>query len=113
MEKFSALLADIDRGRFDGALTEDVREITQSLSKLAQQGKAARGTVTLKLTFAYENGMVTIKPSHSVTTPRAQSAVAVRFLKRDGTLSAEDPRQQDIFVEKDDTPVAVVRGGAR
>lgn len=115
MENVSGLIASVDRGRFDQSLTEDVRQLSLALAKFAQQGKKAKGALTLKLTFSLENGLVTITPSHSLTTPRMQASVAVRYLNRDGTLSDSDPRQQDIFADADDAtlppPALRVEGG--
>jgi len=117
MEKFSELLATIDRGKVDEAITAEVAAMSKALSSFDTKRQKATGKVSVTIKFSVENGMVTITPTFSVVAPRQPVGVGLRFLGRNGELSPNDPRQLDAFPEGDavvptvERTLGVVRGG--
>lgn len=113
MEKFSELLATLDRGKVDEAITTEITAMSKALAAFDGKRQKASGKVSLTVKFSVENGMVTITPTFTVTAPRQPVGVGLRFLGKGGELSPNDPRQIDAFSEEMpvERTLGVVRGG--
>lgn len=91
---FDELIAELDSGSVNSALSTEVRELTKALTDRAANDGTARGELVLKLRFAAaNNGRVVITADTKVTRPGPPRALETRWCGPKGELLAQDPRQ--------------------
>lgn len=98
-ESFATMLTTVDRGRFNDALTDEVRELVQQLHQLGQGNGKPKGEITLKLKMAYDKGAIFLAFEHSTKRPKTAPVGSMLFPDEYGRLWKSDPRQGEIFRE--------------
>lgn len=98
-ESFATMLTTVDRGRFNDALTDEVRALVQQLHQLGQGNGKPKGEITLKLKMAYDKGAIFLAFEHSTKRPKTAPVGSMLFPDEHGRLWKSDPRQGEIFRE--------------
>jgi hypothetical protein len=62
-----------------------------------QRGKSVTGSVSVKLTFIVEDDVVKIDSTFDTKTPKVPRKTSHFWIREDGALSTEHPRQHDMF----------------
>jgi hypothetical protein len=97
---FNQILAQLEAGVLHEELSEKVRDLTAWMSEFAAQRGSAKGSLTLRLDFAMEKGLVVIKGEVSAKTPKLDREQTVMWLTPGNNLSNENPKQQPLFPRK-------------
>lgn len=92
------IIGMLERGETAAALTDEIENALKSLQGLAGPKTKAKGTVTLKLSFAVEGQQVEVEADISSSLPKSKRGRSFYFLTQDAALSTEHPQQQDMFV---------------
>lgn len=95
---FAVLLAELEDGRLLADLTTDAAEMATELEHLSQRkgGQAAKGHITLKLSFTATQGVIEVIPEVTLKTPKQMRQRSIFWRGRDGQLVRSDPNQPDL-----------------
>ena len=95
----SVLIGSLEGGQLNQALSNEFAEVFRKLHDLSteDQKKNHKGSVTLKLSLAAENGSVTISADIKSDTPKQPRPRSFYWITENGELSTEHPRQHDMF----------------
>lgn len=92
-----ALLGMLEGGEFVGKLQSEMTDTLMKLSESAGPKGKASGSVTVKLAFKVEAGVVTITPELSSKKPKEEFGPSTFWVTEEGELSTQHPRQADMF----------------
>ena len=87
------ILGSLERGALSKDFATAMQEVLHALEHL-QKGK---GSITLKLNFNADNGVVQIASTIATSIPKAPRKTSNYFITDDGYLSMQHPDQVDIF----------------
>ena len=102
---FSVFLHKIAEGECHTQLSAELLALSKALLEQSKaQAKGVTGSLTLKLNFAAEEGVLDVRYSISTTEPKPRRAPSVFWQDKNGNVVDENPKQQKL-------PLSVV--GAR
>lgn len=93
------LIAVLEQGDLKNDLNDNIAKVVSKLHALSDEDpkKKFSGSLTLKMKFSAENGMVTISNDISSTLPKVPRRMDVFWTTEEGALSTEHPAQHDMF----------------
>lgn len=91
------MIGSLERGDFAADLSAEIRKILPELQEIAGDRGRATGTVALTFKFSVKGETVEIEADLSSKTPKKQRASSTFFLTKNGELSDEHPRQNEMF----------------
>lgn len=95
IRRFSEIIAMFDRGRLEASANEAIAEALETLKN--QPGEKGKATITLSIEFAYEKGLVNLKPKLTAKLPEGETFSPLVLWEHDGALSTQHPSQFDMF----------------
>lgn len=101
-KKFSDIVAMLDTGNIDAALTMDLADLVEQCHA---RGKS--GSLTLKITVdpqGLQQQQAQITAEHKVTLPKPPLAGSVLFIGDNGSLHRTDPYQQTFNTQENHQP---------
>lgn len=94
---FAELIADLDAGKFNGDLTDSLRELVSRLRGRAEMSGTAKGEIGIKIKFVCgENGRLEIETDTSIKQPGPPKSSDTKWVTAEGSLVGSDPRQQKL-----------------
>ncbi len=93
------LIAVLEQGDLKSDLNAEIAKVVARLHELSDENPKRKfsGSLTLKMKFAAENGMVTISNDITSTLPKIPRRSDIFWTTEDGALSTEHPAQTDMF----------------
>lgn len=93
------LIAVLEQGDLKSDLNAEIAKVVAKLHELSDDNPKRKfsGSLTLKMKFAAENGMVTISNDITSTLPKIPRRSDIFWTTEDGALSTEHPAQTDMF----------------
>jgi len=93
------LIGILERGELKIDLSEKIAEAIAKLHHLSEEApkKKHKASLSLKMKFSAENGVVTITNDTTLTLPKEERRNDIFFTTEDGALSTEHPAQHDMF----------------
>ncbi|MBU0572055.1 MAG: hypothetical protein KJ995_08260 [Candidatus Omnitrophica bacterium] len=91
--KFSDFLKDLDHGRVDEALSEQLEAVTSAVQETAQPGSV---TLTLSISKEGMHAAVNVKSQQKIPTHPMHGTLFYWDDKNPGRLRRDDPRQLQI-----------------
>jgi len=96
-QTFAELLGIINYGEASAAANDALRVVLQQMQRFAaDNGGAAKGSVSLKLDLALAKGYLEATVKIDKSLPKDPAIKANLFLTADGRPTARDPRQMDL-----------------
>ncbi|MDR3495327.1 MAG: hypothetical protein P4L82_12070 [Ancalomicrobiaceae bacterium] len=86
----------LDRDGLLADLGNEMRDVLAKLAELGEHGKA-KGSLTLTLDFAVEDGVLSTVPDIKVKKPKERRRSITFFVTPEGGISTSHPRQRDMF----------------
>lgn len=97
IRSFSRLVERIgEHGDFQQACTDTVNEIVAALQQAAQDGGRAAATMTTKIDFKLDNGMVRVSGRVTKKLPEKKEFAGHLFVTPDNVLTLQNPRQPQL-----------------
>lgn len=96
---FNTLTSLVGRGAAMGEVNDKLADLVGTLANLSaeQPKKKVKGSVSLTVEIAVQNGIATISVASAVKKPKEDPRETVLWLTGDGKLVNEHPSQLDIF----------------
>jgi hypothetical protein len=93
------LIAVLEQGDLKSDLNAEIAKVVSKLHELSDENPKRKfsGSLTLKMKFSAENGMVTISNDITSTLPKIPRRSDIFWTTEDGALSTEHPAQTDMF----------------
>lgn len=93
------LIAVLEQGDLKSDLNDEIAKVVGKLHALSEEDPKKKwgGSLTLKMKFKAENGMVTISNDIASVLPKAPRRMDVFWTTEEGALSTEHPAQHDMF----------------
>lgn len=93
------LIAVLEHGELKGDLNDEIAKVVSKLHQLSDDNpkKKFGASLTLKMKFSVENGMVTIANDIATTLPKQPRRSDIFWTTEEGALSTEHPAQSDMF----------------
>jgi hypothetical protein len=93
------LIAVLEQGDLKSDLNAEIAKVVARLHELSDENPKRKfsGSLTLKMKFSAENGMVTISNDITSTLPKIPRRSDIFWTTEDGALSTEHPAQTDMF----------------
>jgi hypothetical protein len=90
---FVDFLLSLERGALVLDLGDRLREVVQAVEAAGAQGKTPKGTLTLTLTVANDDGILIVRSAIGTKKPERPRPRAIYFATAEGDLTVKDPRQ--------------------
>lgn len=91
---FNTFIAQVQDGAFHAELSDKLRELIGDLSNhKASYGGKAIGTMTIKLGFTLDAGVVEIMAKAETTTPKAPTTKTIMWVTPENNLTGANPKQ--------------------
>lgn len=96
---FNTLTSMVGRGAAMGEVNEKLADVIETLANLSaeQPKKKVKGSVSLTVEIAVQNGIATISVASAAKKPKEDPRETVLWLTSDGQLVNEHPSQIDMF----------------
>lgn len=91
---FSTLLQNIEGGRFEEEVAEELKSL---LDQISYTGKAGEMTIKVKIKPKAGHGAVEVTGEVKSKLPNPEKLASVFFITPEGNLSRRDPRQREMF----------------
>lgn len=93
-DRFSRLLATMQRGAFDEEVTQATEALVAEMARLAEgQGSGKpKGSIQVTISFVLDRGMLDIAADLKVVRPKPVRARTIAYPGRGGKLLAQDPQ---------------------
>lgn len=93
------LIAVLEQGDLKSDLNAEIAKVVAKLHELSDDNPKRKfsGSLTLKMKFSAENGMVTISNDIATTLPKIPRRSDIFWTTEEGALSTEHPAQTDMF----------------
>ncbi|GBQ69752.1 hypothetical protein AA103196_2300 [Ameyamaea chiangmaiensis NBRC 103196] len=97
IRQFSQLVAVAEDGQLNDDLDQEVTDLVAILNDAAasRNGKA-KGSITLKVDFALDGGIITISTDYAVKKPKVARARSAFWATPDNKLSRRNPKQHEL-----------------
>ena len=110
LRQASDILAYLEQGDFNAEVTSQNEELLKYLQEIApQKGKGIKGVLTIKLSYDVVGNQVETTASVETKAPKRTRGRDFFFLREDGALSTEHPKQANMF---DDDKVSPINRGS-
>ncbi|HBF32689.1 hypothetical protein [Rhizobium sp.] len=95
----SVLIGSLEQGQLHKDLAEHIKDTIVKLQDLTGDNPKARakGSVTIKLDLAVQDGRIEFDASVTAKTPKPPRRSTVYFLTDEAEISTVHPRQSDMF----------------
>lgn len=91
MTEFVATIVDIDDGRLNEQLTQELARVVRAATETRK-----KGSIVLELTVTPDNERVTVAAKVTTKLPQASTMPTTFFTTEEGDLSRDDPRQMQL-----------------
>lgn len=106
LRTFANALMVMEDGQFNEDLTEAQKEVIHAMNDaVALRGGKAKGSLTIKIEFELEDGIINAKTAFTVSKPKVPRSKSIFWTTKDGLLTTANPRQRML-------PFGQVTGGA-
>ena len=94
---FSILVASFEDGQLNSDMTQAVQDLVARLHDVARdRGGSPGGTLTLKIGFKLDGGVIETKTDFSVNMPKEIRPKSVFWATPNNNLTRSNPRQRDL-----------------
>ena len=93
MTEFAEFIKDFKAGHLDAALSNKMRELTESCNKYMQQGEL---TIKIVLTPKHDGEIMT-RVKYKMKAPERDTIESIMFLTPENNLVDSDPKQPELF----------------
>lgn len=107
LRNFSQIIGYLEGGQLNQDLTEEIRNVIATLHNEAlSRGGKQKGSLTIKLDFLLEEGVIEVRADCSAKLPRHQRGRSMLWATPDNLLTAKNPKQTELnFKDVSSTPV--------
>ena len=97
LRQFSQILQSLEDGQFHQDCSDEIAKINKTLTEhMLNHGGEPSATLTIKLKFKAEKGVLAIRPSLDSALPKAPRATSTLYQTEKG-LTPLNPKQMDMF----------------
>lgn len=94
---FSILLTELEDGQIHDELSKAVQDIVAELETVsAGQGGKPTATLTVKLEFTRDSGVIEIKADYAVKNPKLKRIKSLFWPTKENHLTRDNPKQQKL-----------------
>ncbi|WP_431860224.1 hypothetical protein [Azospirillum sp.] len=95
---FPQLLATLEDGELSNDLTDQIRDIVARLHDVyANQGGTPKASLTLKIDFKLDSGVIETKADTKVALPKQVRRKTVLYATPGNNLTRQNPKQAELF----------------
>lgn len=94
---FTSLVAQLEDGRLDRDLSRAIEEMVEALEDVSSStGGKAKGVLTLKIEFDYDDGLIDVGGEISTKTPKWKRGRSIFWPTPEHHLTRRNPAQPDL-----------------
>lgn len=108
-QNFAQLLAAIEGGSLNADATDGMHRLTRELHDMMLLGRAASGSITVKIRFKADRGLIETTADIGVKHPPTIRGRTMLYVANGAYLSKRDPNQPDLPFRTVDGPVPELR----
>lgn len=93
---FAQLISSMEDGRLHGDISDAQRDLIGDLNNIASMNRKAKGSITITLEYAIEDGVVEVRGDFKTKAPKLPRGKSIFFATPDNNLTRSDPKQPSL-----------------
>lgn len=90
------LIGSLEEGQFNADLSASLEDLVRDLKERIDSDRKGKGTLTIKIEFVADKGVLEILSTYAIKTPPAARRRSIMHVAGGRFLSRRDPRQSEL-----------------